>query len=70
MNKRIVIVEPSPFRTDETYVLGPYGKVKAFFVAEWECLNNPYSRVLVYPENTKVSLGERVLWLKENKEQV
>lgn len=60
--KRILVVEPSPFRRNETYVIGPFGRVKAYFKA-WMIVNrNPFSEVRVMPAECKVLSGDRILY--------
>ena len=59
---RIVIVEPSMFRRDETYVCGPYGRLRAWWVAHWECWRHPYALVQIVSATSTITMGERVLW--------
>jgi hypothetical protein len=61
-NKRIIVVEPSPFRRDETYVIGPFGRIRAWFKAHWINGCNPWGMVWVVPDDTRIELGNRVLW--------
>lgn len=63
--KMIVAVEPSIFRTAESFVLGPYSKTKAWIVANKIVFYNPYSAADIYPETCKVYLGDKMLWPKE-----
>ena len=58
----IVIVEPSMFRRAETYVLGPFGRLRAWWVAHIEASQHPYSEIRVVPATATVELGDRVLW--------
>lgn len=61
----IVVVEPSPFRRAETYVLGPFPFGKAKRVARRECNKHPFSEVFVTPKTSTINLGNTVLWPKE-----
>jgi hypothetical protein len=60
--KYILVVEPSIFRRDETYVLGPVSRFWGYVKARLIVWNHPYSFVQVLPENSTVYLGERILW--------
>ena len=64
MKNWIVVVEPSPFRRDETYVLGPYGKIGAWWHAWLAVQANPYgeARAVQTNERTRVELNGHVLW--------
>ena len=61
-NAQIVVVEPSPFRRNETYVLGPYSMTRALFAALWATSRHPYSAVWVTSARSHVLLGDKLLW--------
>lgn len=65
--KWIIVIEPSIFRAHDTYVLGPFGKVKAWIVAHVEIWRNPHAaaKVIKTNNNTRVLLGNEVLWPRE-----
>jgi hypothetical protein len=58
----IVVLEPSPFRRDETFVMGPYPWWKAVLVAWWETQKNPFSQAMVVNAAASIFHGEKVLW--------
>jgi hypothetical protein len=58
----IVIVEPSPFRTDETAVIGPMGRRKGIRTARKYLRANPYGEARVVPYTCKVTVDGAVLW--------
>ena len=60
--KRILVVEPSPFRRDETYVLGPYGRMRAWWTARMEVRKHPFAEVRVVSASSTVLIGDRILW--------
>lgn len=58
----IIVVEPSPFRRDETYVIGPYRRRKALRVARAEMVKHPFGHAHVLPADAAVEQGEKQLW--------
>lgn len=60
--KKILIVEPSPFRRDETYILGPYGRFKAWWIAHSICTRHPYAEVRVETATCTVLRGDEILY--------
>ena len=66
MNSRILIVEPSLFRREDTYILGPYGRIRAFFVALRTVIRYPESEVRVVSAKATVMIGDQVLYRKNN----
>ena len=65
---RIVIVEPSIFRAADTYILGPYNKFAAWFVAHREIIRNPHAAARVVNSKSRVMLGKEILW--QGKEEI
>lgn len=63
----IVVVEPSIFRAHDTYVLGPFGRLKAYLVAWLEVKRNPHAEARVFKTNprTRVLLGDETLWSRQ-----
>ena len=60
-----VVVEPSPFRRDETFVVGPLGRRAALRRARREVRRNPYGEAIVLPAGARIALGDRELeWRK------
>ncbi len=57
MKQWIVIVEPSPFRRDETYVLGSYGRLVAWFIAHREARRHPFSLINTCGATATVAAG-------------
>ena len=45
--RKCVIVEPSALRAHETYVLGPFGRIKAWLIAHRELIRHPFGSVWV-----------------------
>lgn len=60
--KQILVIEPSPFRREETYVRGPYGRLRAWWTARMEVQRHPFAEVRVLPAASTVLIGERILW--------
>ena len=60
--KRIVIVEPSEFRRAETYVLGPFSRLRAWWVAHKEVDKHPFGEARVVSADAIVMRGDEVLW--------
>ena len=58
----ILVVEPSVFRRDETYVIGPMSRFWGYVKAKLIVWNHPYSLVRILPEHSTVYLGEEILW--------
>lgn len=58
----ILVVEPSIFRRDETYVIGPFSGFWGYVMAKLIVWNHPHSEVRVLPDNSIVYLGDRILW--------
>lgn len=60
--RKILVVEPSVFRRDETYVLGPFHSWTAWLRAHWLVGRYPYGEIRVVDACCVVTLGETVLW--------
>jgi hypothetical protein len=58
----IIIAEPSPFRRDETVVVGPLPRWKALRHARRYVSRCPFGQARVVPESCEVSQGESKLW--------
>jgi len=58
----IVLVEPSIFRRDESYVLGPFSRLRA----RWEGIKivwcNPHAEARIVPAECVVVAGDRRVW--------
>jgi hypothetical protein len=57
----VVVIEPSPFRVDETYILGPYTFAKAKRVARRELEHNPYGLAQVWSRHGTIMRGNQVV---------
>ena len=57
-NKRIVIVTPDERQAYDTFVFGPYGRIKAWFVAYSQASRHPWSLVQVVSADSKVTQGQ------------
>ena len=60
--RKILVVEPSLFRRDETYVLGPFPAWLAWLKAHWLVRRYPWGEIRVEGAGCVVTLGETVLW--------
>lgn len=58
----ILVIEPSPFRRDETYVKGPYSPFRAWWEANLVCLRHPYAQVNVVSSKCTITMGDCTLW--------
>lgn len=62
-NRRVILlVEPSPFRRDESYVIGPYNPARAIWIGRTLAGRNPYTEVRFVPACCKIMRGNRVLY--------
>ncbi len=63
MAQKIVAIQPCVFSFEGTYVKGPYGKVRAWLVANWETWwVNPHAQSTVLPADCLILAGKKVLW--------
>jgi len=60
--KFILLVEPSPFRLKESYVIGPYNPVKAIWISRRITSRNPYTEIRVGSAASIVMRGEQILY--------
>lgn len=58
----IIVAEPSPFRSAETSVFGPYRKRKALRMARRYCIAHPFAECRVIPADVTVMRGEEQIW--------
>lgn len=58
----VVVVEPSPFRQRETYLIGPLPRRQAMRAARRACRQHPFSEVLVVDAKHKVARGDVLIW--------
>jgi hypothetical protein len=60
--KFVLIVEPSPFRLNESYVVGPYNPAKAIWISRRIASRNPYTEIRVGSAACIVVRGTRILY--------
>lgn len=65
----IIIAEPSPFRRDETVVVGPLGRWAALRHARRYVRRCPFGQARVVPETCEVSQGNVKLWPPEQPDE-
>lgn len=58
----ILVIEPSVFRTYDTFVKGPFWWVSAWLVAHYFVWRHPHASTNIVSADSLVLLGERALW--------
>jgi len=60
--KFVLIVEPSPFRRNESYVIGQYNQAKAIWIGRSIVRRNPYTEIRIASATCVVARGTRILY--------
>ena len=60
--KVVIIIEPSPFRRNESYVIGPFRPIRALLIGHIIASRNPYTEITFASANCQVWQGTKLVY--------
>jgi len=66
--KVVAIVDPSPFRRNESYVIGPFSPIRALLIGHIIASRNPYTKITFASANCQVWQGTKLVYDGETRQ--